>query len=120
MRGVREPARSPTRSPRARREAAAAFGDDRLILERLIEGPRHVEVQVLFDAHGAGVHLGERDCSIQRRHQKVLEETPSPAVDARIARGTDAALRLAAAVGYESAGTCEFLLDDAASPSSSR
>ena len=62
----------------ARREARGAFGDDRLILERFVPGPRHVEVQLLFDASGAGVHLGERDCSIQRRHQKVLEETPSP------------------------------------------
>ena len=97
----------------ARREAAAAFGDERLILERLVEGPRHVEVQVLFDAHGAGVQLGERDCSIQRRHQKILEETPSPGVDAATrARLGAAALKLATAVGYVSAGTCEFLLDD--------
>jgi len=97
----------------ARRQASAAFGDDRLILERLVEGARHVEIQVLFDRHGNGVHLGERDCSIQRRHQKVLEEAGSPAVDAALrARMGDAALRLARAVGYESAGTSEFLLDD--------
>ena len=97
----------------ARREAQAAFGDDRLILERLIEGARHVEIQLLFDAAGRGVHLGERDCSIQRRHQKVLEETPSPAVDGRLrAHMGEAALRLASAVGYVSAGTVEFLLDD--------
>ena len=96
----------------ARREAAAAFGDDRLILERLVEGPRHVEIQVLFDAHGHGVHLGERDCSLQRRHQKVLEETPSPAVDPEPReRLGAAALELASAVGYVGAGTCEFLLD---------
>ena len=97
----------------ARREALAAFGDERLILERLVEGPRHVEIQVLFDRHGNGVHLGERDCSIQRRNQKVLEETPSPAVDPNLrARLGGYALALAGAVGYESAGTCEFLLDD--------
>jgi excisionase family DNA binding protein len=97
----------------ARREATASFGDDRLVLERYVEGPHHVEIQVLFDAHGAGVHLGERDCSIQRRHQKVLEETPSPAVDAALrARMGESALALARAVGYVSAGTCEFLLDD--------
>ena len=97
----------------ARRTASATFGDDRLVLERFVEGPRHVEVQVLGDARGAVVHLGERDCSAQRRHQKVLEETPSPAVDAttRAALG-GAAIRLAAAVGYRSAGTCEFLLAD--------
>ncbi|HTG40937.1 MAG TPA: biotin carboxylase N-terminal domain-containing protein [Methylomirabilota bacterium] len=97
----------------ARREARAAFGDDRIILERYLEGPRHVEVQLLFDSHGNGVHLGERDCSIQRRHQKVLEETPSPAVDPATRRKlTDAALVLGRAVGYVSAGTCEFLLAD--------
>ena len=97
----------------ARREARAAFGDDRVILERLLVGPRHVEIQLLFDGHGNGVHLGERDCSTQRRHQKVLEESPSPAVDAalRTAMGA-AALRLAHAVGYSSVGTVEFLLDD--------
>lgn len=95
----------------ARREALAAFADDRLILERLIEGPRHVEVQLLFDAHGNGVHLGERDCSIQRRHQKVLEETPSPAVDDKTRkRLTDWSLAIGRAVGYVGAGTCEFLL----------
>jgi 3-methylcrotonyl-CoA carboxylase alpha subunit len=97
----------------ARREATAAFGDDRVILERLVEGARHVEMQVLFDRLGNGVHLGERDCSVQRRHQKILEETPSPGVNAKLrSRLTDAALRLAAAVDYASAGTCEFLVDD--------
>ena len=96
----------------ARREAVVAFGDGRLVLERLVIGPRHIEIQVLFDAHGAGVHLGERDCSLQRRHQKVLEESPSPALtpDLRERMGA-AALRLAGAVGYRSAGTVEFLLD---------
>ena len=113
MRTVRAPERLATELAAARREAQTAFGDDRLILERLIEGARHVEIQVLFDGHGNGVHLGERDCSIQRRHQKVLEEAPSPAVDAGLRRTMgDAALTLARAVGYVSAGTCEFLLDD--------
>ena len=101
----------------ARREATTAFGDDRLILERFLEGPRHVEIQVLFDAHGNGVHLGERDCSIQRRHQKVLEETPSPAVDAGLRKRLgEASLALASAVGYVGAGTCEFLVDDHGEP----
>ena len=113
MRTVRDPDRLPTDLAAARREAQAAFNDDRLILERLLEGARHVEIQVLFDGHGNGVHLGERDCSIQRRHQKVLEEAPSPAVNGTIRRAMgDAALALARAVGYVSAGTCEFLLDD--------
>ena len=113
MRTVREPARLPDALAAARREASASFADDRLILERLVEGARHVEVQVLFDAAGQGVQLGERDCSIQRRHQKILEETPSPAVEPGLRdRLGVAALTLAGAVGYVSAGTCEFLLDD--------
>ncbi len=97
----------------ARREARSSFGDERLVLERYLDGPRHVEVQVVFDGYGAGVHLGERECSLQRRHQKVLEETPSPVVDAALRdRMTAAALRLTAAVGYRSAGTCEFLVEE--------
>jgi acetyl-CoA/propionyl-CoA carboxylase biotin carboxyl carrier protein len=113
MRVVRDPESLPDAIASARREARAAFGDDRLILERLLEGPRHVEIQVLFDADGNGIHLGERDCSIQRRHQKILEETPSPAVDKDLRnRMGEAALALARAVDYVSAGTCEFLLDD--------
>jgi acetyl-CoA/propionyl-CoA carboxylase biotin carboxyl carrier protein len=113
MRVVRDPERLGDALAAARREATAAFDDDRLILERLVEGARHVEVQVLFDQGGNGVQLGERDCSIQRRHQKILEETPSPAVDGGLRRQLgDAALELARAVGYQSAGTCEFLLDD--------
>jgi acetyl-CoA/propionyl-CoA carboxylase biotin carboxyl carrier protein len=114
MRVVRDASQLGEALAAARREAGAAFGDERLILERFVEGPRHVEVQVLFDSYDAGIHLGERDCSVQRRHQKVIEETPSPAVGPAIRRRLgDAAVRLAAAVGYVSAGTCEFLLDDA-------
>jgi excisionase family DNA binding protein len=113
MRTIRDIDRLSAEIAAARREALGAFGDDRLILERLVEGARHVEIQVLFDRQGNGVHLGERDCSIQRRHQKVLEEAGSPAVDGRLReRMGEAAVRLARAVGYESAGTCEFLLDD--------
>ena len=99
---------------RARREAAAGFGDDRLLLERYLDGPRHVEVQILFDRYGAGVALGERECSLQRRHQKVVEEAPSPAVTPALrARLEAAALAVAAAAGYAGAGTVEFLLDGA-------
>ena len=117
MREVRDPDRLLDALAAARREALTAFGDDRLILERLVEGGRHVEIQVLFDAHGSGVHLGERDCSLQRRHQKILEETPSPGVDAILrARLGAAALTLAGGVGYVSAGTCEFLVDDRGEP----
>jgi geranyl-CoA carboxylase alpha subunit len=100
----------------SRREAGTAFRDDRLILERLLTGARHIEVQVLFDAQGDAVQLGERDCSAQRRQQKIMEEAPGPSVDAkrRAALG-EAALRVAGAAGYVGAGTVEFLLtDDAA------
>jgi propionyl-CoA carboxylase alpha chain len=97
----------------ARREAASGFGDDRVFLERYVPRSRHIEIQVLGDAHGGLVHLGERECSIQRRHQKIVEESPSPIVDDAL-RGAmgDAALRLARAIGYQSAGTVEFLVDD--------
>ena len=95
----------------ARRQTAAAFGDDRLFVERYVENAHHVEVQVLADSHGNAVHLGERDCSVQRRHQKLVEETPSPVVDS-VLRGelTGAALRIMGAAGYVNAGTVEFLV----------
>ena len=113
MHVVREAAALPDALAAARREAQGAFGDDRLILERLLEGARHVEIQVLFDAHGNGVHLGERDCSAQRRNQKVIEESPAPSVSPELrARMGAAALAVAAAVGYVNAGTVEFLLTD--------
>src|SRR5436305_870989 len=96
----------------AQHEAKASFGDDRVFLEKYIEEPRHIEIQVLGDAHGNVVHLGERECSIQRRHQKVIEEAPSPFIDAetRAAMGAQA-VALARAVGYRSAGTVEFIVD---------
>jgi len=95
-------------------EAQTAFGDGAVYVEKLIERPRHIEVQVLADGHGQVVHLGERECSVQRRHQKLIEEAPSTVVDADLrARLGDAAVRAAAAVGYRSAGTVEFLLDQA-------
>ncbi|MGH3016541.1 MAG: 3-methylcrotonyl-CoA carboxylase, partial [Gaiellaceae bacterium] len=95
----------------AGREAEAAFGDGRVFCERYVERPRHVEIQLLADRHGTAIHLGERDCSVQRRHQKVLEESPSPELDGalRAAMG-DAAVAFARAVGYENAGTAEFML----------
>ncbi|HEX6738238.1 MAG TPA: biotin carboxylase N-terminal domain-containing protein, partial [Vicinamibacteria bacterium] len=96
----------------SRREAKAAFGDDAMVLERFVSRPRHVEVQVLADAEGQAVHLHERECSVQRRHQKVIEETPSPALDAaRRAALCAAGLAAARAAGYVNAGTVEFLLD---------
>ena len=96
----------------ARREARAAFGDDRLVLERYVEHPRHVEVQLLCDAHGGAIHLGERDCSLQRRHQKVLEEAPAPRVTKALRdRMGAAAVALARSAGYVGVGTVEFLVD---------
>jgi acetyl-CoA carboxylase biotin carboxylase subunit len=97
---------------RARGEAKSAFGDDTLLLEKYVERPRHVEIQILGDAHGNVVHLWERECSVQRRHQKIIEEAPSPAVDPqrRAAMG-DAAVALGREVGYIGAGTVEFILD---------
>jgi acetyl/propionyl-CoA carboxylase alpha subunit len=96
----------------ARREAQAAFGDGTLYVERRIDRPRHVEVQVFADADGRVVHLFERECSLQRRHQKVIEESPSPALTPGLrARMGDAAVRAAEAAGYRNAGTIEFLLD---------
>ncbi len=96
----------------ARREAAAAFGDGTVFLERYVPDPRHVEVQILGDAHGDVVHLFERECSIQRRYQKIVEESPSPAVDGELrAALTKAAVTAGQAVGYTGAGTVEFVLD---------
>lgn len=96
----------------ARREAQNAFGDDAVYVEKYIEGPRHVEIQVLADGHGNVVHLGERECSVQRRHQKMIEEAPSVAVSPELrARMGATAVAAARAAGYVNAGTCEFLLD---------
>ena len=93
-------------------EAAAAFGSSEIYLEKYVEGARHVEVQVLADGQGQTIHLGERDCSIQRRHQKLLEESPCPVITEAVRQElAGAALRLRRAAGYESAGTVEFLLD---------
>jgi acetyl-CoA/propionyl-CoA carboxylase biotin carboxyl carrier protein len=111
MRVVRRAEDLPESLAAARREAARAFGDERLVLERLLEGPRHVEIQVLFDGHGNAVHLGERDCSSQRRNQKIVEEAPGPAVTPELReRLGAAALAVGRAVGYVNAGTVEFLL----------
>ena len=112
MRTVHAPADLPHALQSARREAANAFGDDRIYLEKLIEQPRHVEFQVMGDRHGNVVHLFERECSIQRRHQKIIEETPSPLLDGTLrARMGEAAVAAARAVGYVNAGTLEFLVD---------
>ncbi len=96
----------------ARSEAKSAFNDDRVYVEKYIDSPRHIEVQVLADAHGCILHLGERECSIQRRHQKIIEESPSAIVDASLrARITEAAIAICCTSGYTNAGTVEFLVD---------
>jgi acetyl-CoA carboxylase, biotin carboxylase subunit len=97
----------------ARNEAERAFGDGAVYLEKYLEHPRHIEIQVFADTHGRTVHLGERECSIQRRHQKLIEESPSPALDGETRRKMgEAAIRLCEAVGYVNAGTIEFLFQD--------
>ena len=112
MRVVESPAELEAAVVGARREAGAAFGDDTLFLERWVTSARHVEIQILGDQHGNVVHLFERECSIQRRHQKIIEEAPSPAVDAALRqRMGAAAVSAAKRIGYASAGTVEFLLD---------
>ncbi|OLR90362.1 ATP-binding protein [Actinokineospora bangkokensis] len=111
MRLVTDPADLPAAIESARREALGSFGDDTLLVERFITRPRHVEIQVLADAHGTTVHLGERECSLQRRHQKVIEEAPSPLLDpATRARMGQAAVDAARAVDYTGAGTVEFIV----------
>ena len=111
MKEVTAPAELEAAIATARRVAASAFGDDTLFLERLVKNPRHIEVQVLADNHGNVIHLLERECSLQRRHQKVIEEAPSPLLDARTrARIGEAACEAARSVDYSGAGTVEFLV----------
>ena len=94
-------------------EAEASFGNKDLYIEKFVSRPRHIEIQILCDSHGNGIFLGERDCSVQRKHQKLIEETPSPAVNADLSKKLgEAAVRGALAVGYNSAGTVEFLMDE--------
>jgi geranyl-CoA carboxylase alpha subunit len=112
MRLVAQRAAFPDALRSARSEAKASFGDDALILERAIENPRHIEIQVFGDAHGKAIHLGERDCSVQRRHQKLIEEAPSPAVSPELREAMGAvAVEAVRRLSYEGAGTLEFLLD---------
>src|SRR6478735_3504359 len=113
MRLVTDAASFPDALRSARSEAKAAFGDPTVILERAIQNPRHIEIQVFGDSHGNAIHLGERDCSVQRRHQKLIEEAPSPAVtpDLRAKMG-EVAVSAVKALRYEGAGTLEFLLDE--------
>lgn len=114
MRAVSSAAELPTAYATASSEAERSFGSGEVYLEKLIERPRHIEVQVMADAHGHCLYLGERECSVQRRHQKVIEEAPSPVVDADLRRRMgEAAVRLALSAGYVNAGTVEFLVDDA-------
>ena len=112
MRVVRDRAELPAALAAARREAKAAFGDDAMLAERYLEHARHIEIQIIGDEHGAVLHLGERECSLQRRHQKLIEESPSPIVDADLrARMGAAAVELARSCGYTNAGTVELIVD---------
>jgi len=112
MRVVREAGELASSLDAARREAQNAFGDDAVYVEKYIEGPRHVEIQILADQHGTVLSLGERECSVQRRHQKMIEEAPSVAVSPDLRRRMgETAVAAARAAGYVNAGTCEFLLD---------
>ena len=112
MRIVRSDDELETNMTLCQQEAQKFFGNPGVYAEKFLENPRHIEVQILGDAYGNVIHLGERDCSIQRRHQKLLEEAPSPAIDAKTrAEMGAAAVRAAKAIKYEGAGTCEFLLD---------
>jgi 3-methylcrotonyl-CoA carboxylase alpha subunit len=112
MRRVNDSAQFDDALESARREAASAFGDDRVLIEKYILSPRHIEVQIFGDSHGNIVHLFERDCSLQRRHQKVIEEAPAPGMDAQTREAVcGAAVRAAKAVSYENAGTIEFIAD---------
>jgi 3-methylcrotonyl-CoA carboxylase alpha subunit len=113
MRVVRDPVDLPAAITGAKREAKASFGDDSLLLEKYLDHPRHVEIQIFADSHGGGVYLFERDCSVQRRHQKVIEEAPAPMLADEIRRAMgEAAVAAAKAVGYLGAGTVEFLYQD--------
>lgn len=112
MRIIESPEEMPRALAAARRESKAVFGDDILFLEKIVEGARHIEFQILADGFGNVIHLGERECSIQRRHQKLIEEAPSRALDEELRRRmSEAAVRVARTVGYLNAGTVEFLLD---------
>ena len=112
MRLVETPAALKDAMVSASREAASAFGDDRVFVEKYIRQPRHIEFQILGDAHGNAVHVFERECSIQRRHQKIIEETPSPVMTPELrGRMAAAAVCAAKAVSYRSAGTVEFIVD---------
>jgi acetyl-CoA carboxylase, biotin carboxylase subunit len=113
MRLVRKPEELRSAYAAATSEALRAFGDGEVYIEKLIEDPRHIEIQILFDEHGNGVYLGERECSVQRRHQKVLEEAPSPLVDTEMRRKMgEVAVRVGKAAKYTNAGTVEFLADN--------
>src|SRR5205085_1368935 len=113
MRLVREPGELAEALTAARREAASSFGDPAVFVERYLPAARHIEIQVFGDQRGGAVHFGERECSVQRRHQKVLEEAPSPVVTAELReRMGDTAVALVRALGYVGAGTVEYLFDE--------